>query len=62
MGPLSGGKVGKGAVYGTAIGAGLGLTKSLWDRGEAATIPTGTVVNIVLDQQITYTPQQSYQY
>lgn len=62
MGPLSGGKVGKGAIYGTAIGAGLGLTKSLWDRGEPATIPTGTVVNIVLDQQITYTPQQSYQY
>ena len=62
MGPLSGGKVGKGAAYGTAVGAGLGLAKSLWDKGEPATIPVGTVINIVLDQQITFTPQQSYQY
>lgn len=62
MGPVSGGEVGKGAVYGTAIGAGLGLAKSLWDKGEPAIIPVGTVVNIVLDQQITFTPQQSYQY
>ena len=62
MGPVSGGKAGKGAVYGTAIGAGLGLAKSLWDKGEPARIPVGTVINIELDQQITYTPQQSYQY
>ena len=62
MGPLSGGKVGKGAAYGTAVGAGAGLAKSLWDKGEPATIPAGTAINIVLDQQITFTPQQSYQY
>jgi len=62
MGPLSGGSVGKGAVYGTAVGAGLGLAKSLWDKGEPAVIPVGTVINIELDQQITFTPQQSYQY
>lgn len=62
MGPLSGGKVGKGTVYGTAVGAGAGLAKSLWDKGTPATIPAGTVINIVLDQQITFTPQQSYQY
>lgn len=61
-GSISGGKAGRGAAYGTAIGAGLGLTKSLWDKGEPATIPTGTVVNVVLDQQVTYTPHQSYQY
>lgn len=62
MGPLSGGKVGKGAAYGTAVGAGAGLVKSLWDRGIPATVPAGTVVNIILDQQVTFTPQQSYQY
>ncbi len=62
MGPLSGGKIGKGAAYGTAVGAGAGLAKSLWDKGEPATIPAGTAINIVLDQQITFTPQQSYQY
>lgn len=58
MGPLSGGKVGKGAAYGTAVGAGLGVAKSLWDKGDAATIPAGTVINIVLDQQMTFTPQK----
>lgn len=62
MGPLSGGKAGKGAVYGTAIGAGLGLAKSIWDKGEPATIPVGTVMNLVLDQQATFTQQQGYQY
>lgn len=62
MGPLSGGEVGKGAAYGTAVGAGAGLAKSLWDKGTPATIPAGTIINIVLDQQATFTPQQGYQY
>ena len=58
MGPLSGGKVGKGAVYGTAVGAGVGVATTIWDKGEPATVPAGTVVNIVLDQQMTFTPQK----
>lgn len=62
MGPLSGGKVGKGAAYGTAVGATAGLAKSVWDKGTPATIPAGTIVNIILDQQATFTPQQGYQY
>lgn len=62
MGPLAGGKAGKGAVYGTAIGAGLGLAKSFIDKGEPAIIPVGTVMNVVLDQQATFTQQQGYQY
>lgn len=62
MGPLSGGKVGKGAAYGTAVGAGLGVAKSIWDKGEPATIPAGSAINIVVDQPITYSPQQGYQY
>lgn len=62
IGPISNGEAGKGAAYGAAIGAGLGLAKSLFDKGEPAIIPVGTVINILLDQQITFTPQQSYQY
>ena len=62
MGPLSGGKVGKGAAYGTAVGATAGLAKSVWDKGTPATIPAGTIVNIILDQQATFTPVQGYQY
>ena len=62
FGPLSGGEVGKGAAYGTAVGAGAGLAKSIWDKGIPATIPAGSVINIVLDQQVTFTPQQGYQY
>lgn len=62
MGPLSGGKVGKGAVYGTAVGAGAGLAKSLLDKGTPATVPAGAVINIQLDQQISFSPQQNYQY
>lgn len=59
MGPLSGGKVGKGAAYGTAVGAGLGVAKSVWDKGESVTIPAGSVINLVLEQQITFSPQKS---
>lgn len=62
MGPLSGGKAGKGAVYGTAVGAGLGVAKSIWDKGEVASIPAGTAINIVVDQPITFNPQQGYRY
>ena len=62
MGPLSGGKVGKGAAYGTAVGAGLGIAKSVWDKGDPATIPAGTAINIIVDQPITFNPQQGYRY
>lgn len=62
MGPLAGGEVGRGAAYGTAVGAGLGLAKSLWDKGDEATIPVGTPINIILNQQATFTQQQGYQY
>lgn len=60
--PMSGGKVGKGTALGTAVGATGGLAKSLWDKGTPATIPAGTVINIVLDQQATFSPVQGYQY
>lgn len=62
FGPISGGKVGKGAALGSAVGAAGGIAKSVWDKGEPATIPAGTVINIVVDQPITFNPQQGYQY
>ena len=62
FGPISGGEAGKGAALGTAVGAGLGLAKSLWDKGDEVVIPVGTAINIVLDQQATFTQQQGYQY
>ncbi len=62
MGPLSGGKVGKGAALGTAVGATGGLAKSLWDRGAAVEIPAGSQLDVVVDQPITFQPQQGYQY
>ncbi len=58
MGALSGGKVGKGAVYGTAVGAGGGLVKSLWDKGGEVVIPANAAVDVVLDQPMTYSPIQ----
>ena len=62
FGPLSGGEAGKGAAYGTAVGAGAGLAKSIWDKGVPAAIPVGSSINIVLDQQASFIPQQGYQY
>ena len=58
MGALSGGKVGKGAAYGTAVGAGVGLAKSLWDKGVDVEIPAGSQIDIVVDQPVTVTVQQ----
>ena len=53
MGALSGGKVGKGAIYGTAVGGGIGLVSALFNRGENVDIPQNAQLNIVLDQPIT---------
>lgn len=53
MGALSGGSVGKGAVYGTAVGAGAGLVKSLWDKGVDVTIPVNSGLELTIDQPVT---------
>lgn len=67
MGPLSGGEVGRGAIYGTAIGGGVGALAAAWQKGADAVLPGGQPLNIVLDQPLTITPpaygaypQQSY--
>ena len=58
--PISGGKIGKGTALGTAVGAGSGLVKSVWDKGEDAIIPAGSQISIILDQPITYASSNRY--
>ena len=48
----------KAAAYGAAVGSGVAMSNSILDKGNAALIPAGAVINIVLDQQITFTPQK----
>ncbi len=62
FGPLSGGKAGKGAAMGTAVGAGLGLGKTLIKKGKDIIIPSGTRLNLQLDQPLTVNPAQSSPY
>lgn len=52
LAPAAGGRVGKGAVYGTAIGGGVGLLSNLIKKGKEAEIPSGTQLQIVLDQPL----------
>ena len=60
MGALSQGSVGKGAIYGTAVGGGLALAKSLSERGENVQVPQNAQINIVLDQPLTVSSNTSY--
>lgn len=55
-GPLSGGSVGKGAALMTAVGAGGGLVKSIWDKGDDVVIPANAGVDLLLTQPITVNP------
>jgi hypothetical protein len=48
LGAASGGRVGKGAIYGTAIGGGVGLASNLIRKGKDVKLPTGTNMDIVL--------------
>ncbi len=60
MGALSGGSVGKGAVYGTAVGGGLGLIKTVFEKGGNVEIPQNAQMNIVIDQPITISSNTPY--
>ena len=53
---LAGGSVGKGAALGTAVGAGGGLVKSLWDKGDDVEIPVNASIQLILTQPITVNP------
>ncbi len=54
--PLAGGSIGKGTALATAVGAGGGLVKSIWDKGEDVTIPANASIELVLMQPITVNP------
>ncbi len=54
--PLAGGSVGKGTALATAVGAGGGIVKSLWDKGNDVEIPANSAVELVLTQPITVNP------
>lgn len=58
-GPLSGGSVGRGAALMTAVGAGGGLVKSIWDKGTDVTIPANAGIELILTQPITVNPTSS---
>ena len=57
--PLAGGSIGKGTALSTAVGAGGGLVKSIWDKGSEVTLPTNAVIDLVLTQPITVNPTAS---
>ena len=62
MGALSDGSVGKGAIYGTAIGGGLGLIKGAATKGDNLTVPSGAYLDIYFTQPITLSGPEEYKY
>lgn len=54
--PLSGGSIGKGTALATAVGAGGGLIKSIWDKGNDVEIPVNARLELILTQPITVNP------
>ena len=54
--PLAGGNVGKGTALATAVGAGGGIVKSIWDKGNDVEIPANSAIQLVLTQPITVNP------
>ena len=54
--PLAGGDVGKGTALATAVGAGGGIVKSIWDKGNDVEIPANSAIQLVLTQPITVNP------
>ena len=60
MGALSHGQVGKGAIYGTAIGGTMGIISAVMNRGDNVDIPQNAQLKIVLDQPITISSNSSF--
>ena len=54
--PLSGGSVGRGTALATAVGAGGGLVKSIWDKGNDVVLPVNATLELILTQPITVNP------
>lgn len=55
--PLAGGSVGRGTALATAVGAGGGLVKSIWDKGADVEIPANAALELILTQPITVNPE-----
>lgn len=62
LAPAAGGRVGRGAVYGTAIGGGAGLLSNLVRKGNDAELPSGTQLQIILDQPLSIQGQSAPSY
>lgn len=54
--PLAGGSIGRGTALATAVGAGGGLAKGIWDKGGDVEIPANSSIQLVLTQPITVNP------
>lgn len=60
---ISGGAVGKGTAIMTGVGAGVGLAKSIYDKGSDVIIPSNASIQLQIDQPITVNPSgYSYDY
>lgn len=60
---ISGGAVGKGTAIMTGVGAGVGLAKSIYDKGVDVVIPSNATIDLQIDQPITVNPSgASYDY
>ncbi|MCM1339251.1 MAG: TrbI/VirB10 family protein [Muribaculaceae bacterium] len=55
--PIAGGNIGRGTALSTAVGAGGGLVKSLWDKGAEVEIPANSSLELILTQPITVNPE-----
>ena len=55
--PLAGGSIGRGTALSTAVGAGGGLVKSIWDKGSDVEIPANAGFELILTQPITVNPE-----
>lgn len=56
FGAIAGGNIGRATAVGSAIGAGGGIVKSIWDKGVDVTIPANSMIDLVLTQPITVSP------
>ena len=54
--PLAGGSIGRGTALATAVGAGGGLAKSIWDKGSDVVVPLNSGLELILTQPITVNP------
>lgn len=59
---ISGGAIGKGTAIMTGVGAGVGLAKSLYDKGVDVVIPANSSVDLQIDQPITVNPSANNSY